>query len=175
MKGHRLTETLYGLLGLRIRRRREELKLTQQALAKAVGVSRASIANVERGRHYAPVHLLLGVAEQMDCEISDLLPSRAELEAMYESSKIPKMATIAGKTGPLPSKAAMLVSELLGRGGMAKAPPQPQSTSDSPPRPLSKQHTGPTEHATTARSTNVASDRMAKRSSQHVTPPKAHP
>src|SRR6185436_8629195 len=49
-------------------------KMTQQTLAEAVGVSRASIANIERGHHRVQLHVLYDIATALDAEPHDLLP-----------------------------------------------------------------------------------------------------
>jgi len=46
----------------------------QQALASAVGVSRASIANIERGHHRVQLHVLYNIAMVLDVEPHDLMP-----------------------------------------------------------------------------------------------------
>lgn len=47
---------IYRAFGRRVATRRLELRLTQGALASAVGFSRASIANIEAGRQKLPLH-----------------------------------------------------------------------------------------------------------------------
>jgi transcriptional regulator with XRE-family HTH domain len=44
-------------LGTRIRKRRQELQLTQEELAERVGVNRSSVTNWERGRHFPQRYL----------------------------------------------------------------------------------------------------------------------
>jgi len=76
-------EALYRVVGERIREARERQpdKLSQAALAERLGVSRASIVNIEAGRQHAPLFLLWKVAEQLDAELASLIPSRHELTA----------------------------------------------------------------------------------------------
>lgn len=49
-------------------------KMSQQMLAEAVGVSRASIANIERGHHRVQLHVLYNIAAALDVEPHDLMP-----------------------------------------------------------------------------------------------------
>lgn len=72
------THLLYRLLGQKIAARRQGL-LTQAQLAAAIGVSRTSVTNLENGRQHPPLHQLVRIAEALDCELVDLLPSRADL------------------------------------------------------------------------------------------------
>lgn len=67
-------ETLYRHIGATIKRRRKQLGLTQERLAKQMSTSRASLANVETGRQNVLVHQLYGFAENLDLTIEDLLP-----------------------------------------------------------------------------------------------------
>jgi transcriptional regulator with XRE-family HTH domain len=48
--------------------------MSQQTLAEAVGISRASIANIERGHHRVQLHVLYDIAMALEVELHDLLP-----------------------------------------------------------------------------------------------------
>lgn len=65
---------LYREIGQAIFRIRNK-KMSQQALADAVGISRASIVNVEQGRHRIQIHILYEIAAALDIDPRDLLPS----------------------------------------------------------------------------------------------------
>lgn len=69
-------EEIYELLGRQIAARRRELKMTQSALATKVGMSRASIANIEGGRQSVLLHHLYRFAEALTMsDASELLPA----------------------------------------------------------------------------------------------------
>ena len=55
-------------------RNRRNPKMSQKILAEAVGVSRASIANIERGHHRVQLHVLYDIATALDVEPHDLMP-----------------------------------------------------------------------------------------------------
>ena len=76
-------DALYRVVGDRIRHAREGLpdRLSQAALAESLGISRASIVNIEAGRQHAPLSLLWKVAQHLDVELVTLIPSKAELTA----------------------------------------------------------------------------------------------
>ena len=71
---------IYRDLGTRIRDLRRGLGRTQDQLAKQVGISRASLANIEAGRQQVLVHHLFGLADalELDSPAALLLPPRAE-------------------------------------------------------------------------------------------------
>jgi transcriptional regulator with XRE-family HTH domain len=69
---------LYELVGRAVSARRSG-KLTQEQLALAIGLSRTSVTNLEAGRQRTPLHILLRVADALDCELSDLMPTRRDL------------------------------------------------------------------------------------------------
>src|SRR5712692_1672050 len=58
--------SFYKALGDLIRRRRKILNLSQEKLAGRLGVSRASIANIETGRQKILVHQLLQLAATLN-------------------------------------------------------------------------------------------------------------
>jgi len=67
-------ERFYAEVGGRIRATRETCGLTQQALATQVTLTRASIANIEKGRQQILLHTLVDIAEALHVEISRLIP-----------------------------------------------------------------------------------------------------
>lgn len=69
--------SLYKWLGSRIRALRQDRGLTQTDLADAVGITRASLANIEAGRQRSLVHTMVGLAKALECDVCDLLPETA--------------------------------------------------------------------------------------------------
>lgn len=69
-------DALYRELGRAIHQLRTQRnpKMSQKALAGAVGISRASIANIERGHHRVQLHVLYDIATALDLEPHDLMP-----------------------------------------------------------------------------------------------------
>jgi len=74
-------DTLYSFVGRKIReaRQRTSGNLSQQKLADRLGVSRASIVNIEAGRQHAPLYLLWQIADALNTDLPLLLPRRDEL------------------------------------------------------------------------------------------------
>ncbi|HET6184550.1 MAG TPA: helix-turn-helix transcriptional regulator [Acetobacteraceae bacterium] len=70
-----MTDEIYATLGRRVRTRREQLRLTQADLSAKVGLSRASIANIEGGRQAVLLHQFLALAEALTIPPVDLIPS----------------------------------------------------------------------------------------------------
>jgi len=66
---------LYSLVGSRISQRRLELKITQADLAEAVGVSRPSLANMERGKQVIALHHLYRLVSALKLSaLTELVP-----------------------------------------------------------------------------------------------------
>jgi len=66
---------LYKNIGWKLAAKRRAQQLTQQQLADQVGMSRASIANIERGEQSIMVHMLFAIAECLKLkDVSELLP-----------------------------------------------------------------------------------------------------
>lgn len=55
-----------------IKHHRQKLGMTQDALGKAVGVSRQSINSIERGRYVPSLELALKFAKVFNCQTDDL-------------------------------------------------------------------------------------------------------
>jgi len=74
------SDRIYKNLGKRIRDLRKSLSLTQDRLAKRIGISRASLANIEAGRQQVLVHHLFALANALDLEspVQLLLSPRAQ-------------------------------------------------------------------------------------------------
>lgn len=73
-------DLLYRIIGQNVRDARDDSGLTQEELADAIGVSRTSITNLERGEQRPPLHRLLRLAQSLDVSFSDLIPEWSELE-----------------------------------------------------------------------------------------------
>lgn len=113
---------LYLEVGVRVRRRREELRKTQDELASAVGLSRSSIANIERGQQHAPVHVLLWLAEALGVDVGTLLPTHYELVALTTAGwDVKKQVSIGGESSGLSPDVVQLVGALLTRPSQAPA------------------------------------------------------
>lgn len=67
-------EAMYVRVGSAIKRRREDLGMTQAALASIVGLRRTSITAVELGRQTLTLHQFLAIAEALNTRASVLLP-----------------------------------------------------------------------------------------------------
>ena len=65
---------MYIEFGRRLRAARRRVALSQEEVARRVGLSRTSITNIERGRQRIPLHTLFLLASAVDCEAADLLP-----------------------------------------------------------------------------------------------------
>ena len=78
-------EELYREVGRRLRQARETQGLSQEKLAAQLGLSRASVVNIEAGRQRAPMHLLWQLSETLGTDLSLLIPRREEL---FPSAKV---------------------------------------------------------------------------------------
>lgn len=76
--------TFYRLVGERIAQARHRRQLTQKGLAPAVGLSRASVANVEKGRQAVALHVFVKFSEALGVPFGDLIPSDRDVAASSE-------------------------------------------------------------------------------------------
>jgi transcriptional regulator with XRE-family HTH domain len=74
MKNAPQQATFYRKLGENIRKCRKRHKLSQDALAKLVGLTRTSLTNIESGRQHPPLHTFCDIVEQLKANVFELLP-----------------------------------------------------------------------------------------------------
>jgi transcriptional regulator with XRE-family HTH domain len=72
-------DDLYGEVGRKLRQARVTQGFSQERLAQQLGISRASVVNIEAGRQRAPLHLLWQLSEALATDLSMLIPRREEL------------------------------------------------------------------------------------------------
>jgi transcriptional regulator with XRE-family HTH domain len=70
----------YRKVGERIRAKRVERGLSQEGLAKAIGLKRPSMGNIEKGRQNILLHTFCEIAETLDTDAGALLPERLTTE-----------------------------------------------------------------------------------------------
>jgi transcriptional regulator with XRE-family HTH domain len=102
-------DALYAHIGKQIRASRRELNVTQSQLAKRVGVTRTSIANIEAGTQKLPLHLLYRICEALKVEASELLPTVVELITSTEG----KVVNVDGHSQQMAPKTALFVRAAL--------------------------------------------------------------
>jgi transcriptional regulator with XRE-family HTH domain len=66
----------YKQVGENIRTRRKMLGLSQESLAKAVGLKRPSLSNIEKGRQNILLHTFYDMADSLNVSPEALLPQR---------------------------------------------------------------------------------------------------
>lgn len=70
----------YKAVGAKIRTARRAANVTQFQLANAIGMTRTSITNMERGRQPIYLHTVSKIADTLRVSVSDLLPEPATLD-----------------------------------------------------------------------------------------------
>jgi transcriptional regulator with XRE-family HTH domain len=66
---------IYEALGALVREHREAQRMSQASLGKRIGLSRASVANIENGRQRIPLHHLYRMAHALGVNAHTLLPN----------------------------------------------------------------------------------------------------
>jgi transcriptional regulator with XRE-family HTH domain len=84
-------EPLYKTLGALIRSQRRSVDMAQKVLANRVGLSRATLANIETGRQRVLVHQLYAIAEALGISPLDLLTTQTKAA---DRSQIPMPSNI---------------------------------------------------------------------------------
>jgi transcriptional regulator with XRE-family HTH domain len=81
-------QRLYSQLGTAIAKNRAKRNMTQEQLASKLHLTRTSITNIERGRQHIQLHVLYRLAESLEVEVVDLLPSRKSLNDMPSAKSV---------------------------------------------------------------------------------------
>jgi transcriptional regulator with XRE-family HTH domain len=72
---------VYRIVGAKLAARRKKLRLKQAEVADSIGLTRASLANIERGRQKLMLHHIYKLATALDVEsITDLVPESYSFE-----------------------------------------------------------------------------------------------
>lgn len=71
-------DVFYKQVGENIRAKRKQLGLSQDGLAKAVGLKRPSMSNIEKGRQNILLHTFCDIAETLNSTANALLPARTQ-------------------------------------------------------------------------------------------------
>jgi transcriptional regulator with XRE-family HTH domain len=96
---------VYVEVGRLIRDTRKSKKMTQGRLAAAVGLSRTSVTNIERGRQKIFLHTLSEMADALGVRVHDLVP---EQDKPTLEKQLPK---------DTPPRVRELISKMVGRTG----------------------------------------------------------
>ncbi|MEQ3552885.1 helix-turn-helix transcriptional regulator [Pseudonocardia nematodicida] len=74
---------LYQQVGDQIRSARRARNLSQSELAQFVGMTRASIGNIEAGRQRIQLHTLAWIAFHLNADLHSLVPLSMETDCKY--------------------------------------------------------------------------------------------
>ena len=108
-------DDLYSEVGRNIRRYREGARRTQEQVAAEIGVSRASLANIEVGRQKVRLHHLYAIAAALDLDSpAVLLPPAVSTPHDDELSELPLPKE--GLTDKQRLEVLRLLSDVLGGG-----------------------------------------------------------
>lgn len=72
-------DSLYKIIGEKIKSKREDLDLSQLQLSKKLNISRSSISNIEVGRHQIPLFVLYDLSKIFKCEVKEFIPNDDEV------------------------------------------------------------------------------------------------
>jgi transcriptional regulator with XRE-family HTH domain len=88
MNGSQDQASFYQLLGANIQKSRRKLGISQDELARLVGLTRTSLTNIERGRQHPPIYTFCEIAERLNVDPSALLPRRASRSSVVDVEAI---------------------------------------------------------------------------------------
>jgi len=112
-----VSDRLQLLVGKRLQqaRRLGPKKHVQKGLADALGVSRTTVSNIERGHHRIFLDQIYIAAKKLGCRVEDLLPNLNEVFPEISVSTAPDVA-FDPQTAKATEEVARAVSEQLASG-----------------------------------------------------------
>lgn len=90
---------LYQSIGSNIRLKRGEKFLNQADLAERVGLTRTSIVNIEQGRQHPTIHLLWRIAEALDTNLFELIPTKLVSKTVEPVAEVAGSLNVAQQKG----------------------------------------------------------------------------
>jgi len=66
-------DILLSQLGLRITKRRQEIGISQKALAEKIGMPSPGLSNIENGKQNVTIRTLCKIAEALDITVGELV------------------------------------------------------------------------------------------------------
>ena len=111
-------DEIYKAFGRSVAARRRELDLTQAKLAARVGMSRASIANIESGRQNVLLHHVYALSSALAVtRLSDILPAVAR-PARFEDLEVISWDGSAPVTARTHAQITDMITSAMGQRGM---------------------------------------------------------
>jgi transcriptional regulator with XRE-family HTH domain len=105
---------IYRAFGRAVANRRKSMTKTQLEVAQHIGLSRASLANIERGEQKVFLHQILALTEALELDSShEIVPSRAPPQ---ESTQKTGTISVSGAKD-LSKDQKVLVHRIVGRFG----------------------------------------------------------
>lgn len=85
-----LSRRVNAIFGQRLARARKSRSLTQRELADLVGVSRVTVANIERAKQNVQLAQVYSMARALNIAPNDLLPTTPELKHIADGAQTPE-------------------------------------------------------------------------------------
>lgn len=111
-------DSLYRLIGTRLKECRGKSNLTQEQLASRVGFERTSITNIEKGRQRLSLHALYEICFVLQIEVGSILPPWNEVMARDQGALVDGFK---GDKESAPAEATDLINHLRNRASEGKS------------------------------------------------------
>lgn len=102
-------DDFYALVGVKVRSARTNADISQELLARRVGLTRSSIANLEAGRQRVALHLFVSICDVLEMDVCELLPKRER------SHFVPNLARVQDKLANSPESMQNFVHGAVAR------------------------------------------------------------
>jgi transcriptional regulator with XRE-family HTH domain len=106
------TEAFFAELGAHIAALRKELDMTQEELAKELGIRQPVVASYETGRRRIPLPVLVKVAEALHVTVEELVPA-TEASKPRKRGPVPKIERTMAKLRTLPDDKQKVISDMV--------------------------------------------------------------
>lgn len=106
-------DKFYSELGSLIKTERLKRKITQDDLAQQLDLTRASVINLEKGRHRPSIYQIVLIAKYFNMEYTKLIPIILDFVVEKKKETVPDLSNMISDQAEIDSSAKQVILDFL--------------------------------------------------------------